>query len=154
MPVGGLDINGGTIMAEFNGIVNKIIEYLLDFTHICVDHLDIIGKNQLKADAFFAAGTLKGSSSIFYDSVDIKISPGKIALCIQRVQGQHALCQLVQALRFRNDPGKVFLIQLCRYGAVQYGFQITLDRGEGGTEVMGYVGNKVFLIFLHFIQLV
>ena len=72
-------------MAEFDGIVNQVVHDLLDFSHVRVDHLDCIGKSQVKANVFGRAGSLKGGGRILDYPVDVKIGPGEIALGIQGV---------------------------------------------------------------------
>ena len=39
-----LDENGGIRVAEFDGIVDQVVEHLLDFAKICVYHSDIFRK--------------------------------------------------------------------------------------------------------------
>ena len=79
---GRLDIDHGVIMAEFNGIVDQVIKDLLDLAHVCVDHLDIIGKCKVKADMSGVAGAFKGSGCVLDHPVDVKIGPGQEAFGI------------------------------------------------------------------------
>ena len=37
------------MVAELNGVIHEIIEYLLDLAHICMDIHFIAGKDHLKA---------------------------------------------------------------------------------------------------------
>ena len=142
------------MVAELDGIVNEIVHDLLYFSKVGKNHLDVIRKGKIEAYVLRHAGALKGGRRILYNTVDIKIGPGEIALGIQRVQGKHAFCQLVKALCLGYDPGQVFFIHLSRYGAVQNGFQIALDGSQGRAEIMGYIGYGILLVFLHLIQLV
>ena len=73
---GRLDRDCGVCVAEFERIVDQVIKDLLDLAHVCVDHLDVIGKCKVKADMSGVTGSFKGCGSVFYYPVDIKISSG------------------------------------------------------------------------------
>ena len=141
-------------MAELDGIVNQVVQDLLDLAKVCVNHLDAVRERQVKADVLGITCAFKGSSRILDDPVDIKIRPGQVSLGVQGVEGEHAFRQLVEPLCFGNDPGQILFVHILRYGAVQDGFQIAFDGGQGRPEIMGYIGNEVFLILLHLIQFV
>ena len=64
-------------MAELDGIVDQVIKDLLDLAHVCVGHLDVIGKCKVKADMSGVTGSFKGCGSVFYYPIDIKISSDK-----------------------------------------------------------------------------
>ena len=72
-------------MAKLDGIVNQVIENLLNLSHVGVYHLDGVGKGKVEADIFLPAGTLKRGCRILDDTVDVKIGPGQVAFRIQRV---------------------------------------------------------------------
>ena len=57
----GLDIDDRILPAEFDGIVNQIVENLLNLAEISVDHLDGIGEGEIKSDSFCTACTFKVS---------------------------------------------------------------------------------------------
>ena len=59
LPDGGLDVNDRILVAEFDRVVDQVVENLLDFSEIGVDHLDAIRKGQVKRDAFRAARALE-----------------------------------------------------------------------------------------------
>ncbi len=59
-------------MTEFDGIVNQVVKHLLDLSQIRVNHLDIIGKGQLKIDVFLPTGSFKRCRCVFDHAVDIK----------------------------------------------------------------------------------
>ena len=59
-------------MAEFDGIVEKVIENLLYFIHIGSDIQLISRKNQFDGDGFLFTGTFKGGSGIPDHAVDVK----------------------------------------------------------------------------------
>ena len=63
-------------MAELDGIVDQVIKDLLDLAHVCVDHLDVIGKCKVKADMSGVAGAFKRSGCVLDHPVDVKIGPG------------------------------------------------------------------------------
>lgn len=62
---GCLDVDHRVIMAELDGIVDQVIKDLLDLAHVCVDHLDVIGKCKVKADMSGVTGSFKGCGSVF-----------------------------------------------------------------------------------------
>ena len=73
---GCLDIDHRVIVAEFDGIVDQVIENLLDLSHVCIYHLDIIGKCKIKAYMPGITGAFKRGGSIFDHPVDVKIGTG------------------------------------------------------------------------------
>ena len=73
-------------MAEFDGIVEKVVKYLLYFIHIGGNIQLISCKNQFNGDGFLFAGAFKGGCRIADHAVDVK--GGFLehhALCIQIV---------------------------------------------------------------------
>lgn len=44
-----LDVDGGVLVAEFDCVVNKIVQHLLYFPKVSVYHLDTVGKGKIKA---------------------------------------------------------------------------------------------------------
>ena len=68
----GFDFNNRVKMAEFNGIVQKVIEHLLDFSHIRVHEQLVACQNQLNRHGPAFAGPLKGGGGVADDAVDIK----------------------------------------------------------------------------------
>ena len=60
-------------MAEFDGVVDQIVHYLLNLSQIGVDHLNIVGEGQIKIDVFLLARSLEGSRRVLNHPVDIKI---------------------------------------------------------------------------------
>ena len=61
------------MVAELNGVIHEIIEYLLDLAHICMDIHFIAGKDHLDSNGFVMTGALKGTCSITDHLIDIKI---------------------------------------------------------------------------------
>lgn len=74
--VGGLDVNDRSSWLNLSQFVDQVVENLLDFSEIGVDHLDAIRKGQVKRDAFRAARALEGCGGILDCPVDIEICPG------------------------------------------------------------------------------
>ena len=68
-------INGdlGVLMAEFQGVVDQVVEDLLDLFQVRIDKEDLSGQDQ--SDMYFlcAAGLFKRSRNRAYDSIDVKI---------------------------------------------------------------------------------
>ena len=149
-----LDVDGGIVVAELDRVVDQVVEHLLYFPKVRVDHLNIIREGQVKDNVFVVAGPLKGRGRVLNHPVDVKIGAGQVAPVVQGVEGEHTLGQLVQALGLGDHTGEVFTVHLRRNGAVQNGLQIPFDGGQGGAEVVGDVGDEVLLVFLHLVQLV
>ena len=84
-------------MAEFDGVVNQVVEYLLDFSHVGSDHQGLRVKNQFNADKLFLADTLESGRSISDDCVYIKICDFQIVFfIIVIVQGQKPASEVVK----------------------------------------------------------
>ena len=90
-----LDIDHRILTAEFNGIVDQIVEYLLDLTEIRIHHLDIRSEGEIQNDILGIAGSFKGCRGIFNNAIDIKVAPCQESLAVERVQRQHALSEFV-----------------------------------------------------------
>ena len=60
-------------MAELYGVVQKVIQNLLDFAHIRIHIHGIAGEDKLNGNFLFTAGALKGGSRIPDDFVDVKV---------------------------------------------------------------------------------
>ena len=72
----GLDVDHRIRMAELDGIVDQVVEHLLDLAQIRIDHLCVVGKSQIQNDVLRAAGSFKGCCGVFDDTVDIEIAAG------------------------------------------------------------------------------
>ena len=79
---GRLDFNDRIIMAEFDGIIQEVIEYLLDSVVIGMDGKAFSGQHQFYADHFVRADDFKGNGGIADHFVDVKI----------RIFQKHSLC--------------------------------------------------------------
>ena len=60
-------------MAEFDGVIQQVIENLLDFFHIRIHVQFISGEHHFDDNGFLAAGALKGNCSGAEDAVDVEI---------------------------------------------------------------------------------
>ena len=69
---GGLYLDGRIIMAEFDGIVQKIIENLLDLFHICPDIEFMSGQEQFQTDLAAGADAFERSCGVFDCIVDVE----------------------------------------------------------------------------------
>ena len=148
LPGSGADIDGGIRIGKLDGVVDEVIKDLLDLPVIRKDHLRLIRKGELKVDVLLLADPLIGGADLLDHAVDVKVGPVKEALGIQGIQGQHPLRQLRQPLRLGDHPVEVFVVHLRGDGAVQDRLQVSLDGGQGRTEVMGHIGNEALLIVL------
>ena len=116
---GGFHFNHRLLRAEFNGIVNEVIEYLLNLSHIGPHKQGLAGQQKFDGNPFLPAGALKGFGSAFYDTVDVKIRIIQLpSLFIQIVQSQETLGQLVEAVGFMHHDFQVFLLHFRRNGTV------------------------------------
>ena len=73
MPESGLNGNFRFVGAEFDSVVQQIVEDLLDFTHICQDELFPGIKEQLYGDMAFPASSLKRGNRILDYFIDINL---------------------------------------------------------------------------------
>ena len=90
-------------MAEFDGVVNQVVEYLLYFSHIGSDHKRRRVKNQFNADKLFLADALESSRRIPDNGVDIKVRNLQISLfVVVIVQGQKPACEVVKPFCLRE----------------------------------------------------
>ena len=145
----GLDLDDGIVVGKFDGIVQEVVEHLLDLSHIRVDIQLIAREHQFDGDPLLLAGSLKGSSRVPDYRIQIKIrffqnhSSG-----IQVIQGKKAVGQLGQPVGFVQDDMQIFFIHLRRNRSVQHGLQIAVDGGQRGAEIVGDVGDEFFLVVL------
>ncbi len=80
-----LDIDYRILTAEFNGVVDQIVEYLLDLTEIRIHHLDIRSEGEIENDILCIAGSFKGCRSIFNNAVDVEVAAGQESFAVERV---------------------------------------------------------------------
>ncbi len=90
-----LDIDHRVLTAEFDGVVDQIVEHLLDLTEVCIHHLDIRSEGEIENDILCIAGSLEGCRGIFNNTIDIEVAPCQESLAVERVQRQHALSEFV-----------------------------------------------------------
>ena len=92
----GFHLYGRIIAAEFDGVVNKVVQHLLDFSIVSGDLQGLSGQEQLDRNMFGGAGSLKGGGGILDNSVDVEIcNIQQIALGVYIVQRQHAPGKLI-----------------------------------------------------------
>ena len=90
-----LHSDGGIPEAELDGVVNEVVEHLLDLAHVRVNGQGIPQQKQLNSDLFGTAGALEGGCRIFDYIVDIKFwQIQHTSLAVEVVQGQQVLGQL------------------------------------------------------------
>ena len=71
--LGCLNHDRGILMTELDRIVDQIVKYLLDFAEISSDKQLLTGENQVEADMFVGADSLKSQERCLDRLVDIKI---------------------------------------------------------------------------------
>ena len=60
------------MLTEFDGIVQKIVENLLDFMRICIDHGFLWKKEKLDGNMLFGADPFEGICGLFDHFLNIK----------------------------------------------------------------------------------
>ena len=80
-----LDIDYRVLTAEFDGVVDQIVEHLLDLTEVCIHHLDIRSEGEIENDILCIAGSFKGCRSIFNNAVDVEVAAGQESFAVERV---------------------------------------------------------------------
>ena len=85
-------------MTEFDGVIQQIIENLLDFIHVS-NHVHLVTcEYKLYTNHLLTAGALKSGGDITDNGVNLKVcSIQHHTLGIQIVKGQKAVCQFRQA---------------------------------------------------------
>ena len=136
-------------MAELDGVIHEIVEYLLDFDHVRVDVHLVSGEDKLNGNQPLAAGSLKGHCRVFDDLVDVKIAPVENhALGRQVVEREQGVGQFGQAVCLVQDDADIFLVHLGGDRAVEHRLEISAHGGERRTEIVGDVCYKALLIVL------
>ena len=92
-----LNGDGRAVGAELDGIVNEVVQYLLNLAHISSYEKGFLCQDQLKGDALLHTGSFKGKGSIFDNGVKIKAGHVENGLAVRAVfiQLQHTLGQLI-----------------------------------------------------------
>ena len=153
-PVRGLHRDAGVGVAELDGIVDQVVEDLLDLFPVRV-HVQVAGgQNELNGNLPLCADALKGGGRVLDDLVYVEnLLVQENVLCVKLVQRQQILGQVRQPLCLKEDDVQVFLLHFRRDGPVCHGLHIALDGGERGAEIVGYICHELFLVVLHVPQL-
>lgn len=61
------------MVREFGRIVDQIIEYLLNFTHIRIDEQFLTGEDKVESQPLFLACSFKGEDRCLDHAVDVKV---------------------------------------------------------------------------------
>ena len=153
-PFGGLDGDSGFRVAELDGIVQKVVEHLVDLALVRVDCQMFGGKEKFDGYFFLGTGAFKRGGCIFYDLVDVKFLPVQQDIfAVELIESQKILGQVCQSFCLKQDDLQIFFVHFRGNGAVCHGFDISLDGSQRGAEVVGDVGHKFFLIVLNVLQL-
>ena len=126
-----LDHDVGVRAAEFQSVVDQVIEDLLDFFQIRVDKQDSAHQNQVYMDVAGAADLLEGGRDGADHGIDVEIrSVQQNSAGSEVVEGEKAVGQFGQALGFRQDDAQIMFVALRGNGSVQHGLQKSPDRRE------------------------
>ena len=142
-----LNLNLRVTAAEFDRVVDEIVEDLLYFVHVGVNIENFAGQDQMDPNVLSPADLLEGSCHFADHVVDIPVghlqdhSPG-----IEIVEGQKAVGQLGEALGLIEDDAEIVFVHFRRDRAVQHRFQKAPDGSQGRAEVVGDVGDELFLV--------
>ena len=72
-PLGDGDVDHPALPAELDGIVNQVVEHLLDLAKVCINHLDGVGEGEIEGDPLLDTGALEGRRRVPDGMVDVKI---------------------------------------------------------------------------------
>ena len=153
-PVRRLDRDAGIRVAELDGVVDEVVEHLLDLLPVRV-HVEMAGSQEkLDGDPPLCTDPLKGGGRVLDDFVDVEdLLVQHQVPAVELVQGQQILGQIGQTLGLKEDDVQVFLLHFRRDRAVRHGLHISLDGCEGRAEIVGYVCHEFLLVILHIPQL-
>ena len=85
VPQGRLDGDLGIVGAELDGVVQKVVQDLLDFSHIRGDELLLRVEEELDGDMAVPALALEGGDGVFDDRIDVEI--GDVQAVLLGVKG-------------------------------------------------------------------
>ena len=150
---GRLDGDDGIRLAEFDGVVDEVVEHLLDLAHVRIDVGFPVREQQFDGNAPGGTGSFKGGGGIFDDRIDVETAFAQtVLLRVHGIQGQKAAGQLGQPLRFPQDDVQIFFLHVEGNRPVQHGLDVSFDGGQRGTEIMGNVGDQLSLVFVVILQ--
>ena len=111
----------GILAAEFEGVVDEVVEDLLDLLQVRIDKEHLSCEDEPDVDPAGAAGLFKRGGNGAYDSIDVKIRAlQEHASGIEIVECKKSVGQLGEAVGlFENDPQIVF-VALGRDGSIQH----------------------------------
>ena len=155
MFLSGFKLNDRIMVAELDGVIQQIIEYLLDLVHIG-HHIHFIAcQHQFDGDGFGTAGALKRGRHGADRRVNVEISfVQHDSLCIQIIKRQKTVGKFCQPLGFIQKDGQIFFMHFERNSTVDHGFQIALDGSQRRTEIVGNIGHKFLLVVFRACNLV
>ena len=149
----GLYRDGGVVVGKFDGVVDQIVQHLLDLSHICRDVQCRRWDDQADGDLPGGADAFEGRRCVFDHGVDVEGGDLQhVPFAVYVVQCQQALGQFVQPVCLEQDDVQVAVLHFRRDCAVGDGFHIAFDGGQRRAEVVGDVGYKFFLVFSDLVQ--
>lgn len=153
LPGGGYG-DGGVGITEFNGIIQQIVNDLLDFFFVGVYLLRFAAQRENKLDILFLKLDFLGGCDGMNHSVDIENGGlQKEAVVVQAVQCQDILGQMGQTLCLIQNDFQIFILHFPRNRSIQDGLHVSLDGGQGRAEVMGNIRHKFSLVFSGLVDL-
>ena len=100
-------------------------------------------EDRVQINAFVLTTAFKGVDRRKNDALDIKIRLIKLKVKgIKVVKFQKPLCQFGKTHSFAQNDLEIFLVLIRRNRSVDHGFDISLDGGQRGTEVVGDIRDK------------
>ena len=100
------------------------------------------------------ADSLEGFGGSFYNVLNVELYfVEEQFLCVELVQGEEIAGQVSEPLRLEQDDMKIFPVQFRGDRAVSHGFHVSLDRSEGGAEIVGDIRHDFFLVVIHIFKL-
>ena len=153
VPECGFDGDGGIAVAEFDCVVDEVVEYLVDFGRVRLYRQRGFGQTQIKRQALFLAPPLKGEDGAADLLIDIKGAEIQInAAGAVFVQLQQTLGQFFQAFRLKYNDVEILLLHPGGDCPVRHSLRVTLDGSQGRAEIVGNIGNEFSLVLFERVQ--
>ena len=141
------------MVAELDGVVQQVVEDLLDLAFVRVD-FHLIWK-QTEARWRSASGVQvpsKEAASVLDHLRECRnwfLVKQKVLCESNSFRVSRSWVRSVRRSVSNENDIQVFLLHFRRDGPVRHGLHISFDGGEGGAEIVGDVGHEFLLVILH-----
>ena len=149
MLLGGLDLDRGVVVAEFDGVVHKVVKHLLYLVNVSIYQHFVICQHKLDGDILVHAGSAKRLCYLPDDTVDVKVDLLKQhSLGAHIVECKELVGELGKSVGLVYYYPKVLLMHLGRNGSILHCHKITSYGCKRRSEIVGNIGNQFLLIIL------